>query len=77
MGGESHEFFESPQGFISNIQYAIVEYEALFSGHNFHGLSKNIDSIYSKNPSYAMDNIEELIKHNLPRTVYNAISLIT
>ena len=59
---------------ISNIQYAVVEYKGLFPGHNYHGLSKTTDSIYLRTPSYVMDKIEELSKHNLPRTVYNAIS---
>ena len=65
---------EAPKGLISNIQYAIVEYKGLFPGHNSHGLSKNTDSIYFRTPSYLMDKIEELSKHDLPRTVYNATS---
>ena len=65
---------EAPQSLISNIQYAVVEYKGLFPGHNSHGLSKTTDSIYLRTPSYVMDKIEELSKHNLPRTVYNATS---
>ena len=65
---------EAPQSLISNIQYAVVEYKGLFPGHNSHGLSKTTDSIYLRTPSYVMDKIEELSKHNLTRTVYGAIS---
>ena len=59
-----------PDGLKNNVYFIL----GLFPGHNSHGFSKNTDSIYLRTPSYVMDKIEELSKHNLPRTVYNAIS---